>query len=179
MKRYRVRVCEPERFQHLAALGQLAGCKSRWQLLLRGRLTSHPSAFTQEIGGLSDGHTYTLTFDDAAAQQFDYVGNTIDDWVVTLGGQAIATTILTSIATTFPAGKRSWSPSPTRADVGMDEISPIDPERRMAVATRSAPKLRGFASPRAKLGISMIIQDHTRSTGCMRVLTRKSSSSAL
>ena len=79
MNRYRVRVCEPERFQHLAALGQLAGCKSRWRLLLRGRLTSHPSAFTQEIGGLSDGHTYTLTFDDAAAQQLDYDGNTIDD----------------------------------------------------------------------------------------------------
>jgi hypothetical protein len=28
---------------------------------------------------LSDGHAYTLTFDDAAAQQFDYDGNTIDD----------------------------------------------------------------------------------------------------
>jgi PEP-CTERM motif len=41
---------------------------------------------------LIDGHTYTLTFDYAAAQQFDYDGNTIDDWVVTLGGQTIATT---------------------------------------------------------------------------------------
>jgi hypothetical protein len=49
---------------------------------------------------LIDGHTYTLTFDYAAAQQFDYDGNTIDDWVVTLGGQ--------TIATDFPAG------SPTR-----------------------------------------------------------------
>jgi hypothetical protein len=54
--------------------------------------TYHPSALTQEIGGLIDGHTYTLTFDYAAAQQFDYDGNTIDDWVVTLGGQTIATT---------------------------------------------------------------------------------------
>jgi hypothetical protein len=54
--------------------------------------TYHPSALTQEIGGLIDGHTYTLTFDYAAAQQFDYDGNTIDDWDVTLGGQTIATT---------------------------------------------------------------------------------------
>jgi PEP-CTERM motif len=54
--------------------------------------TYHPSALTQEIGGLIDGHTYTLTFDYAAAQQFDYSGNTIDDWDVTLGGQTIATT---------------------------------------------------------------------------------------
>ena len=54
--------------------------------------TYHPSALTQEIGGLVDGHTYTLTFDYAAAQQFDYDGNTIDDWVVTLGGQTVATT---------------------------------------------------------------------------------------
>jgi hypothetical protein len=50
------------------------------------------SALTQEIGGLIDGHTYTLTFDYAAAQQFDYDGNIIDDWVVTLGSQTIATT---------------------------------------------------------------------------------------
>jgi hypothetical protein len=28
---------------------------------------------------LIDGHTYTLTFDYAAAQQFDYDGSTIDD----------------------------------------------------------------------------------------------------
>jgi hypothetical protein len=54
--------------------------------------TYHPSALTQEIGGLIDGHSYTLTFDYAAAQQFDYDGNTIDDWVVTLGGQTVATT---------------------------------------------------------------------------------------
>ena len=38
------------------------------------------------------GRTYTLTFDYAAAQQFDYDGNTIDMWDVTLGGQTIATT---------------------------------------------------------------------------------------
>ena len=54
--------------------------------------TYHPSALTQEIGGLVVGHTYTLTFDYAAAQQFDYTGNTIDMWDVTLGGQTIATT---------------------------------------------------------------------------------------
>ena len=54
--------------------------------------TYHPSALTQEIAGLVDGHTYTLSFDYAAAQQFDYSGNTIDDWDVTLGGQTIATT---------------------------------------------------------------------------------------
>ena len=67
--------------------------------------TYHPSALTQEIGGLVVGHTYTLTFDYAAAQQFDYDGNTIDDWVVTLGGQTIATTnILSFQAMAFPAG---------------------------------------------------------------------------
>lgn len=54
--------------------------------------TYHPSALTQDIGGLVDGHTYTLSFDYAAAQQFDYSGNTIDDWEVTLGGQTVATT---------------------------------------------------------------------------------------
>jgi hypothetical protein len=54
--------------------------------------TYHPSALTQEISGLVDGHTYTLSFDYAAAQQFGYDGNTIDDWVVTLGGQTVATT---------------------------------------------------------------------------------------
>jgi hypothetical protein len=54
--------------------------------------TYHPSALEQQINGLVDGHTYTISFDYAAAQQFDYSGNTIDDWVVTLGGQTIATT---------------------------------------------------------------------------------------
>jgi hypothetical protein len=54
--------------------------------------TYHPSALTQEITGLTAGRTYTLTFDYAAAQQFQYAGNTIDQWVVTLGGQTIATT---------------------------------------------------------------------------------------
>jgi hypothetical protein len=54
--------------------------------------TYHPSALTQEISGLTVGRTYTLTFDYAAAQQFQYAGNTIDQWVVTLGGQTIATT---------------------------------------------------------------------------------------
>lgn len=54
--------------------------------------TYHPSALTQEIGGLAVGRTYTLTFDYAAAQEFDYDGNTIDMWDFTLGGQTIATT---------------------------------------------------------------------------------------
>jgi hypothetical protein len=57
--------------------------------------TFHPSALTQEISGLTVGHTYTLTFDYAAGQQFGYYdGNTIDQWVVTLGGQTIATTTI-------------------------------------------------------------------------------------
>jgi hypothetical protein len=54
--------------------------------------TYHPSDLTQVIGGLVDGHTYTLTFDYAAAQQFGYSGNTTDQWTVMLGGQTIATT---------------------------------------------------------------------------------------
>jgi hypothetical protein len=56
--------------------------------------TYHPSALTQEISGLTVGHTYTLTFDYAAAQQFQYDGNTVDQWVVTLGGHTIATTTI-------------------------------------------------------------------------------------
>jgi hypothetical protein len=57
--------------------------------------TFHPSALTQEISGLTVGHTYTLTFGYAAGQQFGYYdGNTIDQWVVTLGGQTIATTTI-------------------------------------------------------------------------------------
>ena len=56
--------------------------------------TFHPSALTQEISGLVAGHTYTLSFDYAAAQQFQYDGNTVDQWVVTLGGQTIATTTI-------------------------------------------------------------------------------------
>jgi hypothetical protein len=54
--------------------------------------TFHPSALTQEISGLIVGHTYTLSFDYAAAQQFKFDGNTVDEWVVTLGSQVIATT---------------------------------------------------------------------------------------
>ena len=38
------------------------------------------------------GDTYTLSFDYAAAQQYLYNGYTTDQWVVTLGGQTIATT---------------------------------------------------------------------------------------
>jgi hypothetical protein len=40
------------------------------------------------------GDKYTLTFDYAAAQQLSYNGNTIDDWVVMLGAQTIASTHL-------------------------------------------------------------------------------------
>jgi PEP-CTERM motif len=54
--------------------------------------TFHPSELTQNIGGLTVGDTYTLTFDYAAAQQFGYDGNSTDQWVVMLGGQTIATT---------------------------------------------------------------------------------------
>jgi PEP-CTERM motif len=56
--------------------------------------TFQPSELTQEITGLTVGDKYTLTFDYAAAQQLSYNGNTIDDWVVMLGGQTIASTHL-------------------------------------------------------------------------------------
>lgn len=54
--------------------------------------TYHPSALSQTINGLTVGDSYTLTFDYAAAQQYLYNGYTTDQWVVTLGGQTIATT---------------------------------------------------------------------------------------
>jgi hypothetical protein len=88
----RVRVGEPERFQHPASLGDSSDASPDGNYFYGVDSTYHPSALTQQIGGLIDGHTYTLTFDYAAAQQFGYDGNTIDDWDVTLGGQTIATT---------------------------------------------------------------------------------------
>jgi PEP-CTERM motif len=54
--------------------------------------TFQPSALTQEIGGLTVGDTYTISFKYAAAQQLNFDGNSTDQWVVMLGGQTIATT---------------------------------------------------------------------------------------
>ena len=54
--------------------------------------TFHPSALSQVIGGLTVGDQYTVKFEYAAAQQYLYNGYTTDQWVVTLGGQTIATT---------------------------------------------------------------------------------------
>jgi hypothetical protein len=54
--------------------------------------TFQPSALSQSISGLVVGDKYTLTFEYAAAQQYLYSGYTIDQWVVTLGGQTIAMT---------------------------------------------------------------------------------------
>ena len=54
--------------------------------------TFQPSKLTQQISGLTVGDTYTISFEYAAAQQLGFDGNSTDQWVVTLGGQTIATT---------------------------------------------------------------------------------------
>ncbi len=51
------------------------------------------------------GDTYTLSFDYAAAQQYLYNGYTTDQWVVTLGGQTIATTSINHPSNGFSGWK--------------------------------------------------------------------------
>ena len=52
---------------------------------------------TQTITGLVAGIDYTLKFDWAAAQQFNFPGGTFSGWNVTLGGSPVQTTGFASI----------------------------------------------------------------------------------
>jgi len=55
----------------------------------------YPGTLSQTINGLSIGHTYTLTFDYALAQQVGFNGaNSNDFWQVSLGGTTKDTTAL-------------------------------------------------------------------------------------
>lgn len=47
----------------------------------------------QTISGLVIGQTYNLTFNWAAAQQYNYSGSTTEQWAVSLGNQTISTAV--------------------------------------------------------------------------------------
>jgi hypothetical protein len=52
--------------------------------------------FSQTINGLDIGSVYTLTFDQAAAQQAGTSGDTTERWQVTLGGDTQLSTLMTN-----------------------------------------------------------------------------------
>jgi hypothetical protein len=52
------------------------------------------AAITQTITGLVAGHTYTVGFDWAGAQQSGFDGPTIEQWQVSLGGQTQSTSVV-------------------------------------------------------------------------------------
>lgn len=54
------------------------------------------AVLSQTIGGLTVGHTYTLSFLMAGAQEDDKFGNTTDSWRVTFGNQTQDSAILTN-----------------------------------------------------------------------------------
>ncbi|CAM5797871.1 PEPxxWA-CTERM sorting domain-containing protein [Rhizobacter fulvus] len=54
------------------------------------------AVLSQTISGLTVGHTYTLSFLMAGAQEDDKFGNTTDSWRVTFGNQTRDSTIITN-----------------------------------------------------------------------------------
>lgn len=59
------------------------------------------ATITQEITGLTVGKTYALTFDWAAAQQYNYYGSTTEYWQVSLGGQTEDTSTIALASQSF------------------------------------------------------------------------------
>jgi hypothetical protein len=51
------------------------------------------SVFFEEITGLTPGQTYTLSFYQAAGQQQGFTGDTTEQWIVSLGTQALTDSI--------------------------------------------------------------------------------------
>ncbi len=60
---------------------------------------------SQTISGLTVGHTYAVSFYQAAAQQSGYTGATTDQWVVSLGGQTVYSTQMSDVQ----GGFSGWS----------------------------------------------------------------------
>ena len=54
------------------------------------------AVLSQTISGLTVGHTYTLSFLQAGAQEDDKFGNTTDSWQVTFGGQTQTSQVMTN-----------------------------------------------------------------------------------
>jgi hypothetical protein len=52
-------------------------------------------AISQTINGLTSGQKYTVSFWYAGAQQYGFDGQTTEQWLVSLGGQQLATSVLT------------------------------------------------------------------------------------
>jgi hypothetical protein len=54
------------------------------------------AVLSQTISGLTIGHTYTLSFLQAGAQEDDKFGDTTDSWRVTFGGQTQTSALMTN-----------------------------------------------------------------------------------
>ena len=65
----------------------------------------------QQVNGLVKGHTYQLTFDWAAAQQYGFNGTTTDSWEVDLVGASGAQSFSTPTVTNNNHGFLPWSKS--------------------------------------------------------------------
>jgi hypothetical protein len=73
---------------------------------------SFESGFNYALTGLTVGQTYTLSFYQAASQQTGYVGNTTEQWIVSLG-----TSGLTDCAGCLGGGNSSYSNADSSADI--------------------------------------------------------------
>jgi hypothetical protein len=62
-------------------------------------------AITQTITGLVAGQQYSVEFDWAGAQQYSFTGTTTEQWIVSLGSQTQATSIVTDVSHGFT----SWT----------------------------------------------------------------------
>jgi PEP-CTERM motif len=51
------------------------------------------SGFNYMVNGLTSGQTYTLSFYQAASQQVGFIGNTTEQWIVSLGQSGLTTCI--------------------------------------------------------------------------------------
>ncbi len=75
------------------------------------------SGFNYNITGLTVGQTYTLSFYQAASQQTGFVGNTTEQWIVSLG-----TTGMTVCAGCLGGGNSSYSNADSSASVALTNL---------------------------------------------------------
>lgn len=70
------------------------------------------SGFNYEVSGLTAGQSYTLSFYQAASQQTGFVGNTTEQWIVSLGTEG-----MTDCAGCLGGGMSSYSNADPNASV--------------------------------------------------------------
>ena len=65
--------------------------------------SNYSSSISQTINGLTPGHTYSLTFEQAAAQQKGLTGDTKEQWKVSLGGSVQTSALMNNASHGFVA----------------------------------------------------------------------------